>query len=252
MIGVNVKKRVSKVYFYVIGIILIVVAIVCVVYYNKNFLTDENARNEQTQPNIENDKAFVVEEELEDDIRMHNFPYIELTDKLEVGDYVDIRISFGNGYDYVLLAKKKVLDCSLVNENSAGSSLWLDVNEEEILRMSGAVVDASIYEGSKIYAIKYKNDKQTQAIVNYPVSAAIEALIENDPNIVKRASQEMSEEIRKKFEGEINKNSSSESTSNGEHSEKNGDNKDSVDENEHDERLDVYENTQDDEIVFFD
>lgn len=192
---------------------------------------------------------------ISDDIRIHNFPYVELSDKITQGEYIDIRISFDNGFDYVLLSKKKVQDFSLYDEqNGEENSLWLDVSEEEILRMSGAVVDASLCEGSRIYAIKYKEDYQNAAIVNYPVSAAIEALIENDPNIVKRATDIMSDKLRQELENGLNKGGSSLVGSNDKNNDK--DNKDADVNNNYDtsddSQLSVYEKDEDREIIFFD
>lgn len=182
---------------------------------------------------------------LTDDLRIHNFPYIELTDKIEVGDYVDIRISFTNGYDYVLLSKKKVMDYSLYDEEAGtDNSLWMNVGEEEIMRLSGAVVDASLSEGSRIYAIKYVSESQDGAIVNYPVSAAIQALIENDPNIVDEAQRIVTENLRESLEQTLEK----------EDDEKNYDSLEADDENFDMDMYDdqVYEQPEDEELVFLD
>ena len=43
-----------------------------------------------------------------DDERLLNLSYVKLNEKMKVGDYIDIRISFRNGGDYILLPKKKI------------------------------------------------------------------------------------------------------------------------------------------------
>lgn len=180
-----------------------------------------------------------------DDVRLHNYPYIKLTDKIEVGDYVDIRISFSNGADYILLSKKKVVDYSLKNEEAmTENALWLYVNEEEILRLSGAVVDASMSEGCSIYAIKYVEGYQSRPQVTYPVSALIQSLIENNPNIVDRAQEEVETDMREQVEDSFKEEESEQEEDN----KQEGDNLVDVEEND---SL-IYEKPQEDEIIYFD
>lgn len=136
-------------------------------------------------------------EELTDDKRLHNYSYIKLTDKLKKGDYVDIRIAFPNGADCIVLSKKKIQDLSLYNrDENIPNALWMEVGEEEILRLSSAVVDASLWEGSSIYAILYTSETQKDAIVTYPVNDTVAELIEGDPNIIARAQSVVSKRLR--------------------------------------------------------
>lgn len=125
-------------------------------------------------------------QKIEDDLRIHGFPYIKLTNQLKTGDYVDVRISFANGGDFVLLSKKQIQGIGPLREEGT-NALWLVVSEEEILRLSSAVVDAYLNEGCSIYAIQYVADTQKEAVVNYVVSDTVKQLMEANPNIVKRA-----------------------------------------------------------------
>ena len=123
---------------------------------------------------------------LEDDWRIHGFPYIKLTSNLKVGDYVDVRIAFSDGGDFVLLSKKQIQGISPLREGE-NTALWLIVSEEELLRLASAEVDAYCNEGCSIYAIQYVSATQKEATVNYVVSDTVKQLMEEDPNIVKRA-----------------------------------------------------------------
>lgn len=202
-------------------------------------------------------------EPVEDDLRLHNFPYIELTDKIQTGEYVDIRISFPNGADYIVLSKKNVVDYSLYDEEEGtDNSLWLEINEEEIMRISSAVVDASMSEGCKIYAIKYVNGMQKEAVPNYPVSASIQALIDNDPNLVEKAQEKMKESVRKELESQIEKSEDkTEGSQKKEDDKQNNNSSDNTNNNNPDNYTDsentsqdsqVYERPDEEKIEFFD
>lgn len=134
-----------------------------------------------------------------DDLRKHAYHFIEITQVLCRGDYVDIRIQFPNGADYIVLSKKRVLDCSLYDEVAqTDNSLWIEVSEEEILTLSSAVVDAYFNEQAKIYAIQYVSQYQEKAIVTYPENDIVHALIQEDPNVVDRAITHMENRVRER------------------------------------------------------
>jgi len=57
-----------------------------------------------------------------------------------VGDYVDVRIRFKTGEDFVILSKKKIERLSL-----SGATCFLMVDEMEIQRMASAIVDTVEY-----------------------------------------------------------------------------------------------------------
>jgi hypothetical protein len=138
---------------------------------------------------------------MEQDLRLHQYNFITVTNKLKAGDYIDIRISFGNGADFILLAKKRVEDLSIQsNGETTINSLWLMLTEEELLRVSSAVVDAYLNKGCSIYAIEYVSELQEEAIVNYPVNEVVEKLIAEDPNIVTKAENVMKSKLRNQLE----------------------------------------------------
>lgn len=130
------------------------------------------------------------------DLRHVEFNFIDLPTKLEKGKYVDVRIAFPTGHDYIVLAKKKVED--LVNQ-----TVWHELNELEILTVRNATVDA-YFENATIYALEYIDPyMQDSAVVSYPVKQEIVELIESNPNIVNVAISELEKRNRQKLERDL-------------------------------------------------
>lgn len=138
-----------------------------------------------------------------DDERLLNLSYVKLSEKMKAGDYVDVRISFRDGGDYVLLSRKKIQD--IAGNDAAGeggseyNALWLQVNEEEILRLASAVVDSFYQEGCEIYAIQYVSEMQKPASVTYPVNETVQKLLASDPNVTMLAEGSLPEETRREL-----------------------------------------------------
>lgn len=120
-------------------------------------------------------------EQTTDDVRLQEYNMIVLPTQLEVDDYIDIRWQLPNGQDYIVASKKRVVDC---NEDT----IWIKVSEDEILTLSGAVVEAYITTGSKLYAIKYTEPgNQKDAVATYVPSSEVIALLNSDSNITDKA-----------------------------------------------------------------
>lgn len=143
----------------------------------------------------------------QDDERFLNLSYVKLSEKMGIGDYVDIRISFRDGGDYVLLSKKKIQDLSgntlQGEEGGEYNALWLRVSEEEILRLASAVVDSFYQEGCEIYAIQYVSELQKAAAVTYPVNETVRNLLASDPNVAALAEGNLNEKESKKLRNAI-------------------------------------------------
>lgn len=153
-----------------------------------------------SEKTIVTDDLLTDEVNISDDLRIQKYNCIKITERLKAGSFVDIRIFFANGTDFVVLSKKEVVDCSLYNmEKNQDNTLWLKVTEEELLRLSSAIVDASINDGCYIYAIEYVEDTQDNANITYPVNEEVEKLINNNPNIIENAENNLSSNLRKKF-----------------------------------------------------
>ncbi|MFJ8519406.1 SAF domain-containing protein [Lysinibacillus xylanilyticus] len=151
------------------------------------------AKTDLTANTILTDSIVYAEEMITNDIREGEYSFIELPSKLEVEKYVDIRIQFPTGDDFVLFSKKKVKDVQ-------GVTLWVDVDEGDIMTMSSAIVDAYV-SGAKIYAMPYVDEHMQQnSEMTYPVKLNVKELIQKDPNIVNVAKLNLEQQNRARVE----------------------------------------------------
>lgn len=87
---------------------------------------------------------------------------IEVAEHLQTGDRVDIRLRYPNAEDYIVL-----LDKILVKYDS-DSGIVLELTEEELLLLSSAISDCSLYEKTKLYAVEYPKYPQiSMGVVTY-------------------------------------------------------------------------------------
>lgn len=71
--------------------------------------------------------------------------------------------------------------------------------------MASAIVDASIVEGTVLYAVPYiAPEIQDEAVRTYPVNPGVQKLILEDPNIINKAVTELESRNRELFEKRIN------------------------------------------------
>ena len=111
------------------------------------------------------------------DLREQEYNMITLPSQLAVGDFIDIRLQLPNGGDYIVISKKKVLQCD-------ASTIWLQMKEDEILTMSNAIIEYYIMAGSKLYATIYSEPgSQDASIPTYCPNAAVVQLINSNKNI---------------------------------------------------------------------
>lgn len=112
-----------------------------------------------------------------DDLRKQEYNMISLPTNLNVGEFIDVRLQLPNGGDYIVVSKKKVLNCN-------ASTIWLEMYEEEIELMSNAIIEYYIMAGSKLYATTYTDPGlQTAAVGTYVPNATVSSLISANPNI---------------------------------------------------------------------
>lgn len=130
------------------------------------------------------------------DLRNQEFRLIELPTKLQKNDFVDVRVKFPTGEDFIVLSKKQV-------EDLKNGTVWHTMTEEEILKMSSAIVDAWLNDAS-IYSLTYVEPGLQQAAkVTYPANQAVLDLIESDPNIVQKATTALERKLRQKLENNL-------------------------------------------------
>ncbi len=145
------------------------------------------------------DLSMVHEQEkTADDVRLHIYSDIELHSGILEGSVVDIRITFPNGEDYIIAEHKKII-------KRIEDSILINVNEEEILKLSSAKVDKSVYEGARTYAIMYAEEYQEAGISDYPVNADVIELGNWDPNLINKVFDEETTSKRNVLESNMNK-----------------------------------------------
>lgn len=116
-----------------------------------------------------------------------------------VNDYVDIRIMFPTGEDYIVCSKLKVKKLALDD-----CIFYANLNENEILTLASATIDAYTITGTKIYVTRYvENNLQDEAIPNYPVRTDTLSLIASDPNILEIAQQTLNYNARLAMEAKL-------------------------------------------------
>lgn len=127
---------------------------------------------------------MVSEEEFAADTREYEISVVNLATDQADNDYIDVRIAYPNGEDYIVLSKKKVS-----NLNLSACVFTTQANEEEILRMQSAIIDAYTMTGARIYSTRYvESNVQDDAIPTYLVRSETIDLINSDPNILTKAT----------------------------------------------------------------
>lgn len=117
------------------------------------------------------------------DVREQQYNMIVLPQYLDINDYIDIRITYPNGQDYIVASKKRIKQIS-------EDTIWIDMYEQETLVMTNAIVEAYKAPGSKLYATRYvEPGNQVDATPTYVPSSAVINVMNSDPNIVAEAKQ---------------------------------------------------------------
>lgn len=123
---------------------------------------------------------MAMEESLDDTTRDKDVMLDNLPVGTKVGDYIDIRITFPYGDDYLVLSHKRIY-------NLGEGTIKLHLTEYEWAVYTGAMVDYSLNKdyGATIYATKYvEPGLQQDAVAYYAVPSNISALLQKNPNIL--------------------------------------------------------------------
>ncbi len=134
---------------------------------------------------LSTDMLIESQDKTGNDTREQEFNMIILPTYLKKDDYVDIRLRLPSGEDYIVVSKKKILDTNEI-------TMWINLNEDEILTLSNAIVEAYQIEGSILYATTYvEPGMQEAASITYVPTLSVAQLINNDPNVVQTAKDEL-------------------------------------------------------------
>lgn len=133
---------------------------------------------------------MIAEEgEITADLRKVEYNMIALTSQLATNKYVDIRLRLPSGKDFIVTSHKKIEIPNIDGVDSV-NTIWLNLNETEILTLSCAIVESYKIEGSLLYATEYvEPGLQNAATLTYLPDDATINLINQDPNCVAEAKQ---------------------------------------------------------------
>lgn len=130
-----------------------------------------------------------------DSTRKQEYNMISVPADIETDDVVDVRLRMPDGTDYIVISKKRV---TVLDQGGIPSlnTISLELDEEETLMLSNAIVESYMLEGSKLYIARYvEAGTQEAATTTYIPSGDIQNLIYNNPNIVEEAKRGLQERV---------------------------------------------------------
>jgi hypothetical protein len=120
---------------------------------------------------------MLMQQKLTDDERTLDVVLDEIPIGIEVGDYVDIRIAFPLGQDFISMSHKEVVEIN-------GSTLKLIVSQHDFYSYQSMQTDEALYSSTKAYGSTYiEGGVQAAAQQYYPVSLDVLKTMLLDPNI---------------------------------------------------------------------
>lgn len=142
---------------------------------------------------------MVTKLEITQDMREYEISVADLMVDQQPNDYIDVRIMFPTGDDYLVLSKKQVKNLVL---NS--SLFYTHMSEEEILRLASATIDAYTITGTKIYVTRYVEGNIQQAgTPDYLVKQETLDRLAKDPNVLTLAQNTMNLQARMSLESRL-------------------------------------------------
>ena len=136
-----------------------------------------------------------LEEPTADDLRYIELNMLVLPTTVNIGSYIDIRLTLPSGQDLIVVSHKEV-------KTLLGDTLGLELTEEEILMIENAIVEAYIMPASKLHAIQYvEPGMQAAAIPTYVQNPAVHQLILENDNIVGEAKDKLAKRYKKGEDG---------------------------------------------------
>ena len=136
---------------------------------------------------LSKEMIYIDETVTGNDVRKQEYNMFILPSDLTTGDYVDIRLQFPSGTDYIVVAKKRV-EIPEISGIESTDTISIELSEDEINTLSNAIVDAFKVNGAKLYVNKYTEPGiQEASTPTYPVSREVLELINANPNVLEEA-----------------------------------------------------------------
>ena len=135
---------------------------------------------------------------ISNDLRKIEYNMLTLPININTGDVIDVRITFSNGQDLIVLSKKEI-------KNIEGNTVTFYLTEDEILLLNSAIVESYIMTASNIYVAKYTDPgMQEKATITYMPTSEVLSLINSDSNIVEKAKNGIIERYKTDIRGQMN------------------------------------------------
>ncbi len=120
---------------------------------------------------------MLMQQKLTDDERTLDVVLDEIPIGIEVGDYIDVRIAFPLGQDFIVMVHKEVVEIN-------GSTLKLIVSQQDFYTYQSMQTDEALYSSTKAYGSTYvEGGVQMPAQQYYPVNLDVLKTMLLDPNI---------------------------------------------------------------------
>ena len=133
------------------------------------------------------DMLTTSSEQVTNDLRKQEYNMLSLPTDLVDGDFVDVRIRFGNGQDYIVVSKKQVSIPEIAGAPAEGV-ININLSEDESIAMSSAIIELYQLKAVEMYVSRYTDPgMQVAATPTYPVSSESLNLMDSNPNIVDEA-----------------------------------------------------------------
>ena len=165
--------------------VIIVIVIMCLVVGKKDdkIKTVEVSSDNTILENISTEEKETTTEYGEK-AKEYYIDYVIVGDAQETDKFLDIRIRFPNGEDYIVLTDKSI---TYMTEN--GFYMYLD--EKEVHMLSSARTDVEVYGGAMLYLSSY--NKKQEDMAGYPVNlfvlSSYESYFQNKEEIYSRRIQ---------------------------------------------------------------
>ena len=156
------KKQHIKIIVAVVCVLVIAAVIGAIVYLRTDKETQIISSEETTIQEVMSTESIEETTENIAGSKEYYIDYVMVGEGQETGKFLDIRIRFPNGEDYIVVAEKKITYMT-----ETGFYMYLD--EKEVRRLSSARTDVEVYEGAMLYLSSYKK-KQDEGLTDYPVN----------------------------------------------------------------------------------
>lgn len=137
---------------------------------NEN-VTEYKSKLDLQKGTVLSTSLLYANEKVADSTRLVELNMLTLPSTLRVGDYIDVRFTMPTGQNYIVVSKKQVMGLN-------NTTVTLYLTEDEILMMSGAIIESYIMKASNLSVIQYvEAGLQKSSIPTYVVNSDVHQLI---------------------------------------------------------------------------